>query len=273
MPWINHSWHVPLYVTSRGLTTSPIPYDTRTFQIDFDFIDHQLLIQVSDGSQRSIPLRQESVADFYARIFDLLDELRMDLQIDTRPNEVENAISFPEDHVHASYDADSANRFWQALVLTDQVFQRFRAGFIGKNSPVHLFWGSFDLAVTRFSGRPAPPHPGGVPNLPDRVVREAYSHECSSAGFWPGTGLGEAAFYSYAYPEPEGFAERPVQPKEAYYHSTLREFILPYEAVRKANDPEETLLAFLETTYRAAADCGNWNRQELKRPFDSRGPI
>lgn len=273
MPWINHSWHVPLYLTSRGLTTSPVPYATRTFQIDFDFIDHQLLVQVSDGSQRSIPLRSESVADFHVRLFDALDELGLSLQIHGKPNEVENAIPFTEDHLHASYDADFASRFWQTLVHVDQVFHRFRAGFIGKNSPVHFFWGSFDLAVTRFSGRPAPPHPGGIPNLPDRVVREAYSHECSSAGFWPGAGLGEAAFFSYAYPEPEGFAECPVQPKEAYYHPTLREFVLPYEAVRKAHHPDQILLAFLESTYRAAADQGSWDRQELERSFDSGGPI
>lgn len=271
-PWTNHSWHVPLYVTSRGLTTSPIAHDSRTFEIDFDFVDHQLLIQVSDGMSRSMPLRPLSVAEFYTRLFNELGELGLDTKIYGRPNEVERAIPFVDDHQHASYDRDFANKFWRVLVQVDRVFHRFRAGFLGKNSPVHFFWGSFDLAVTRFSGRSAPPHPGGIPNLPDRVVREAYSHECSSAGFWPGAGLGEAAFFSYAYPEPDGFSDCPVQPQEAYYHPTLREFVLPYEAVREAEDPEETLLAFLNSTYLAAAEQGNWDRKALERPFDEGGP-
>lgn len=268
MPWINHSWHVPLYTTSRGLTTSPIPYDARTFQIDFDFIDHQLLIQVGDGMSRSMSLRPRSVAEFYTRLFNELGELGLDTKIYGRPNEVERAIPFVDDHRHDSYDPDFANRFWRVLVQVDRVFHHFRAGFIGKNSPVHFFWGSFDLAVTRFSGRLAPPHPGGIPNLPDRVVREAYSHECSSAGFWPGVGLGETAFFAYAYPEPKGFQDYPVKPDQAYYHPDLREFILPYEAVRNANDPDKTLISFLESTYLAAADPGRWDRDALESSFN-----
>ncbi len=264
-PWVNHSWHVTLYVTSRGMTTSPIPYVTRTFQIDFDFIDHRLVIQSSDGAVRTIALRPVSVADFYGEVMTTLWELDLKVSIHTKPNEVIEPIPFEQDHTHASYDANYANRFWRILVQSDRVLKEFRSRFIGKCSPVHFFWGSFDLAVTRFSGRPAPKHPGGVPNLPDSVTREAYSHEVSSCGFWPGGGALEPAFYTYAYPEPQGFKDYPVRPKAAFYSSDLREFILPYDAVRNANNPDEALLDFLQSTYEAAANRGNWDLASLKR--------
>lgn len=204
-PWSNHSWHVPLYLTARGMTTSPIPYGTRVFQIDFDFIDHRLLVQASDGAIKTIALEPRSVADFYAELFAKLAELELAVKINTTPNEVADAIPFEQDYSHESYDAEYANRFWRALVQIDRVFKEFRCGFVGKCSPVHFFWGSFDLAVTRFSGRTAPEHPGGIPNLPDWIVREAYSHEVSSGGFWPGGGpVPYPVFYAYAYPEPAG---------------------------------------------------------------------
>ena len=264
-PWVNHSWHVTLYVTSRGMTTSPIPYGTRTFQIDFDFVDHRLVIQTSDGAVRMIALRPTSVAHFYGEVMTALRELDLKVSIRTKPNEVVEPIPFEQDHVHASYDANYANRFWRILVQSDRVLKEFRSRFIGKCSPVHFFWGSFDLAVTRFSGRPAPKHPGGVPNLPDSVTREAYSHEVSSCGFWPGGGAMEPAFYAYAYPEPKGFKDYPVRPKAAFYSSDMREFILPYNAVRNANNPDEALLDFLQSTYEAAANRGNWDLASLKR--------
>jgi uncharacterized protein DUF5996 len=264
-PWVNHSWHVTLYVTSRGMTTSPIPYVARTFQIDFDFIDHRLVIQTSDGAVRTIALRPVSVADFYGEVMTALWELDLKVSIHTKPNEVVEPIPFEQDHTHASYDANYANRFWCILVQSDRVLKEFRSRFIGKCSPVHFFWGSFDLAVTRFSGRPAPKHPGGVPNLPDSVTREAYSHEVSSCGFWPGGGAMEPAFYAYAYPEPQGFKDYPVRPKAAFYSSDLREFILPYDAVRNANNQDEALLDFLQSTYEAAANRGNWDLASLKR--------
>lgn len=271
MPWINHSWHVTLYVTSRGLTTSAIPCGARSFQIDFDFIDHQLPIRTSDGEVRSVALRPRSVADFYRELMAQLRDLGIETAIHPRPNEVEDPTPFPEDEQHASYDAGAANRFWRVLVQTERVLTAFRARFIGKCSPVHFFWGSFDLAVTRFSGRPAPPHPGGVPNLPDRVAREAYSHEVSSAGFWPGGGgISYPAFYSYAYPEPEGYRDAPVRPSGAFYSSELREFLLPYDEVRRAGAPDEALLEFLESTYLAAADPGRWDRSALERASDPR---
>jgi uncharacterized protein DUF5996 len=265
-PWVNHSWHVTLYVTSRGLTTSPIPYGTRTFEVDFDFIDHQLLICTSTGATRTIPLRPRSVADFYAAVMTALHDLGLDMRIQPRPNEVQEAIPFPEDHAHASYDADAANRFWRVLVQSDRVLKAFRARFIGKCSPVHFFWGSFDLAVTRFSGRPAPPHPGGVPNFPDWVAREAYSHEVSSCGFWPGGGpMPMPVYYAYAYPEPPGFSAASVAPDGAVYSAEMREFILPYDTVRTAASPDDALLAFLQTTYEAAANLGGWDRAALER--------
>ena len=270
-PWVNHSWHVPLYVTVRGLTTSPIPHGSRTFAIDFDFIDHQLLLRASDGNGRVLPLRAQSVADFHAELFATLEELGFAVTIHGRPNEVAEAIPFAEDRRHASYDPEYAQRFWRVLVQAERVLQRFRAPFLGKCSPVHFFWGSFDLAVTRFSGRPAPPHPGGVPNLPDWVAREAYSHEVSSAGFWPGGGPHPyPLFYSYAYPEPDGFAAAAVRPAGAFYSNELREFVLPYEAVRQAAAPEETLLLFLQDSYEAAANLGGWDRRALERGIEAR---
>jgi hypothetical protein len=264
-PDINHCWGSTLYVTTRGLTTSPIPCGTFTFAIEFDFIARALHITTSQGAERSFALQPMPVADFYRKIMEALGELDIAVEILARPVEVEVAIPFEQDTRHASYDADAVHRFWQALVSADRVFKDFRARFTGKASPVHFFWGSFDLAVTRFSGRTAPRHPGGVPNLADRVVQEAYSHEVSSAGFWPGTGLGEAAFYSYAYPAPAGFDKYPVQPKEAYFHARLGEFILPYEAVRTAPDPTQALLRFLQTTYDAAATLAAWDRAALER--------
>jgi hypothetical protein len=265
-PFTNHSWHVPLYLTARGLTTSPIPYDVRTFQIDFDFIDHKLLIATSDGSVKTMDLRPRSVADFYQELFSILRHLGLDITINATPNEVVEAIPFENDHVHASYDAQSANRWWRALVQADRVFKQFRAGFIGKSSSVHFFWGSFDLAVTRFSGRTAPEHPGGAPHCPDWVMREAYSHELSSCGFWPGGGaLSYPVFYAYAYPQPAGFSLAPVSPDSAFYDSSFGEFILPYEDVRLAPSPDAVLLDFLQSTYEAAAILGHWERSALER--------
>ena len=258
-PWINHSWHVPLYVTARGLTTSPIPYGARAFEIAFDFIRHRLLIQVNDRTERGLPLRPQSVSRFYEELLGELEGLGLGVTIHGTPNEVEGAIPFADDHDHASYDPEYTNRFWRVLVQADRVFKQFRARFIGKCSPVHLFWGAPDLAVTRFSGRRAPQHPGGIPNLPDWVTREAYSHEVSSCGFWPGGGpISFAAFYSYAYPEPAGFSGATVRPREAVYNTDLREFILPYDVVRQSESPEDTLLDFLQTTYEAAANLAKW---------------
>ncbi len=265
-PWINHSWHVTLYVTATGLTTSPIPYGTRSFQIDFDFIRHQLTVQSSDGGQGGFSLQPHSVAAFYRRLMEQLARLDLRVNINKKPNEVPDAIPFDQDESHRAYDAEYAQRFWRALVQADRVFKRFRARFIGKCSPVHFFWGAPDLAVTRFSGRPAPEHPGGVPNLPDRVAREAYSHEVSSCGFWPGGGaIDYPAFYSYAYPEPQGFRTAPVAPGPAFYSTELGEFILPYDTVREAKSPDDTLLEFLQSTYEAAANLARWDRDALER--------
>lgn len=265
-PWINHSWHTTLYVTSRGLTTSPIPYGNRTFQIDFDFIDHNLLIQTNDGAIKTIRLSPRPVADFYKELFDKLAELNIEVKIHTTPNELPTPIPFEKDFEHAAYDAEYANRFWRALVQVDRVFKQFRARFIGKCSPVHFFWGSFDLAVTRFSGRRAPEHPGGVPHLPDWVTREAYSHEVSSCGFWPGSEqMPQPVFYSYAYPEPQGFSAAPVRPRGAGYSSEMKEFIFLYDEVRQSASPDEALLEFLQSSYEAAADSGAWDRKELER--------
>jgi len=264
--WTNHSWHVTLYVTARGLTTSPVPYGSSTFEIDFDFVDHQLIVQVSDGRAARIPLQPQSTAAFYGRLMEEMRRLGLSVQIHCKPNEVLDPIRFDEDQVHCSYDAQYANRFWRILVQADRVFKEFRSRFAGKCSPVHFFWGGPDLAVTRFSGRQAPEHPGGIPNMPDWITREAYSHEVSSCGFWPGGGaVPYPAFYSYAYPEPPGFSAAPVQPGEAFYSSELREFILPYDAVRQADAPDRVLLEFLQTTYEAAADLGQWNRGSLER--------
>jgi hypothetical protein len=264
-PMINHWWQAPLYVTSRGLTTSPIPYGGRTFQVDFDFIDHELRIGASGGAAHSFALRPQSVADFYREFMAGLRSLDIEVKILTTPSEVENPIPFEQDTEHAAYDGEQAHRFWLALTQADRVMQQFRSRFIGKCSPVHFFWGGFDLAVTRFSGRRAPEHPS-VPNTPDFVVREAYSHEVSSAGFWPGNATApEPVFYSYAYPEPEGFAGWSAEPEEAYYSPEMKEFILPYEVVRRAKEPGRTLMRFLQSTYEAAADLGKWDRAALER--------
>jgi hypothetical protein len=269
-PWVNHSWHVPLYVTPRGLTTSSIPHGTRVFSLAFDFVDHRLVVETSDGGVRTLPLRPQTVADFYAAVMAVLAELDVPVRIHTTPNEIPDAIPFEQDRVHAAYDPAAATRFWRALVQVARVFTVFRARFIGKCSPVHFFWGSFDLAVTRFSGRTAPLHPGGIPNMPDWVAREAYSHEVSSAGFWPGNaGVPEPIFYSYAYPEPAGFRAVAVQPAAARFDTGLGEFVLPYDAVRTSADPDATLLAFLQATYEAAAECAAWDRAALERPATS----
>lgn len=270
-PWTNHSWHVPLYVTARGLTTSPIPYGTRTFQIDFDFIEHLLLIETSDGAVQTMTLQPRAVADFYRELFLHLGALDLNIKINTTPNEIIDGIPFEQDHLHASYDAEHANRFWHALTQADRVFKQFRAGYIGKCSPVHFFWGSFDLAVTRFSGRLAPEHPGGVPHCPDWVTREAYSHEVSSCGFWPGGELlPYPVFYSYVYPEPQGFSSAIVHPDIARYDEIFHEFILPYEEVRLAAAPDVMLLEFLQSSYEAAANLGLWDRPALERTLPLR---
>jgi hypothetical protein len=265
-PWWNHSWNSTLYVTSRGLTTSPIPHGVRTFQIDFDLVDHQLVVQKSDGAIFRMQLESQTVADFYADLMDALRRMDLEVHIHASPNEVADPIPFARDTTHRSYDPEQANRFWRALVQSDRVFKAFRGRFIGKCSPVHLFFGALDLAVTRFSGRRAPEHPGGIPHLPDRVTREAYSHEVSSCGFWGGSGsVAYPAYYSYAYPEPPGFGKARVKPDRAFYSADLREFILPYDVVRQSNAPDATLLDFLQSTYEAAADLGKWTRQELER--------
>ena len=264
-PWLNHSWHVALYVTPRGLTTSPVPDGTRTFQIDFDFIEHVLRVSTSDGAQRQFALAGQSVASFHAATIAALAELGIALTIDEMPNELPDPVRFWLDTAHASYDPDAVGRFLQILVNCDRVFKQFRTGFLGKASPVHFFWGSFDLAVTRFSGWRAPRHPGGVPNLPDAVACEAYSHEESSAGFWPGSGAVDyPAFYSYAYPEPAGFRTSKVRPDAAFFSEALGEFILPYDAVRMAGDPDQALLDFLQSTYQAAAISAKWDRDALE---------
>ena len=265
-PWTNHSWHVPLYITARGMHTSPIPYRDRSFDISIDFIDHRLMIETTDGSQAQLLLEARSVADFYDEVMATLKTVGIDINIYTMPSEIPDAIPFEQDTVHQAYDPDYANRFWRALVQVDRVFKEFRARFIGKCSPVHFFWGSFDLAVTRFSGREAPPHPGGVPNFPDWVAREAYSHEVSSAGFWPGgAGVEYAAFYAYAYPAPDGFSEYGIQPDAAAWSKELGEFLLPYDDVRRAESPDEVLLDFLQSSYEAAADLARWDRAALER--------
>ncbi len=264
-PWTNHSWHVTLYVTSRGLTTSPIPYGSYTFEILFDFIDHQLLIDKSDGARRTIPLKPQSVAEFYRTLMKTLSDLELPVTINTMPNEIENPIPFDRDEEHRSYDREYANRFWRVLVQSDRVFKEFRSRFCGKCSPVHFFWGSFDLAVTRFSGRPAPPHPGGVPHLPDEITREAYSQEVSSLGFWPGNAAAPTPlFYSYAYPEPPGFAQAKIRPDAAFYEAKLHEFILPYDGVCSAENPDEVLLDFAQSAYDAASKLGKWDSDALE---------
>jgi len=273
-PWVNHSWHTTLYVTSKGLTTSPIPYGARTFQIDFDFLTHELVVQASDGRAATLPLEPQSVAEFYRRLTGEMARLDLKVEIDMKPNEVPEPIRFDQDEVHRAYDREYANRYWRILVQADRVLKEFRARFIGKCSPVHLFWGALDLAVTRFSGREAPQHPGGVPHLPDWVAREADSHEVSSGGFWRGVGpILYPAFYSYAYPEPAGFSGAPIRPEAAFYSADLREFVLPYDAVRQSESPDQALLAFLQTTYEAASNLGNWDRKALERQRDPRGIV
>lgn len=265
-PPINHWWQVPLYVTSRGLTTSPIPYGERVFQIGFDFTGHRLTIETGEGATDGFDLQPLAVVDFYAEVIRRLEALGIGVKIWTMPVEIPDPVAFDQDRTHAAYDPDYANRFWRVLVQADRVLTAFRARFIGKASPVHFFWGSFDLAVTRFSGRRAPPHPG-APNVADRVTREAYSHEVSSCGFWPGgAGMEQPIFYSYAYPPPAGFAEASVRPTAAFYNRDLGEFILPYEAVRQSAAPDDALTDFLQSTYAAAADLAHWDRAELERP-------
>ena len=263
-PWVNHSWQVPLYVTAHGLGTSPIPSGSGIFEMEFDFIAHRLVVRASWDVEHTIALEPQTVGDFHRRVMELLHEMGIRVRIGDMPNEIPNPIAFSRDGLHASYDSGAAHAFWRALVQADRLFKLFRSGFLGKVSPVHFFWGSFDLAVTRFSGRPAPLHPGGVPSLPDAVTREAYSHEVSSAGFWPGNdGFPQAAFYSYAYPQPEGFHDAPVPPG-AYFEPSLGEFILPYDSVRAAVDPDALVLDFLSATYTAAAERGHWDRDALE---------
>jgi hypothetical protein len=265
-PLVNHWWHVTLYLSSRGLTTSPMPYAGRTVEVELDFVDHNLLVRTSDGATRAIALVPRTVADFYREYTALLGSLGLRIKLWPVPSEMEDALPFAEDQQHRSYDPDYVARCWRILSQASRVIQDFRGGFIGKCSPVHFFWGGFDLACTRFSGRHAPPHPGGVPHLPDRVAREAYSHECISAGWWPGGGpIGEPLFYSYIYPEPPGYAVAPVRPAEAYYSKDLREFVLPYEAVRKAERPDDMLIQFLQSTYEAGANLAGWDRPSLER--------
>jgi hypothetical protein len=265
---VNHSWHATLYVGARGLSTSIIPDGPGGIEVSFDLLDHGLVGSASDGRTQCFALAPMSVAEFHARFLALIGGLGGTQEFDGRPNEIPDPIPFTEDRAERPYDRDAVSRFFQALVEVDHVMKRFRTSYLGKVSPVHLFWGSFDMAVTRFSGRRAPLHPGGIPALPDAVTREAYSHEVSSGGFWPGGGaIDFPAFYSYAYPAPEGFSEARIEPKAAYYSAELGEFLLPYDAVRQAEDPEATLLAFLESTYVAAAEVGGWDRSELECPL------
>lgn len=267
-PWLNHSWHVTLYVSPSGLTTGSIPYGNGLFQIDFDFIKHRLLITCSNGYQEQVGLYPRSVASFYAALFEKLALMGIEAKIFAKPNELEPAIPFEQDETHFQYDKEQVNKYWQALVKIDAVFTRFRARFSGKCSPVHLFWGGFDLAVTRFSGRRAPKHPGGVPNMPLAVMQEAYSHEVSSCGFWAGSpDFPFPVFYAYCYPTPATFGGQLVKPETAFYSNEMGEFLLKYEDVINSNDPETYLLDFLQSTYEAAASTGNWDRANLECDF------
>lgn len=269
LPWINHSWHVTLTVTPSGLTTLSIPGKIKNFQIDLDFVEHKLKVSTSEGELRSFDLIGNSVALFYEKVFDALRELKINVSINRVPNEIADAIPFDQDNIHRTYNPPEVEKLHKSLLKIQDIFTLFRTGFTGKCSPVHFFWGSFDLAVTRFSGRSAPLHPGGIPNLPDRVAQEAYSHELCSAGFWPGDKtVPFAAFYSYSYPEPEGYRNHIIIPKEAYYDNNLREFILPYNDILKYDDPSEVLLDFLQSTYEAAADSGKWNRMLLEKKLE-----
>ncbi|MES2295169.1 MAG: DUF5996 family protein [Pseudomonadota bacterium] len=263
-PWLNHSWQVPFYVTARGLGTSLIPNGREAIDLEFDFILHRLIGRNSRGAVLELALQPMAVADFYARANEMLQDLGTTVAINPLPSEVPEPIAFGNDRQHKSYDPKAAHRFWRALLQADRLFKHFRTGFLGKASPVHLFWGGFDLAVTRFSGRRAPLHPGGIPGLSDRVTREAYSHEVSSAGFWPGSdAFPRAAFYSYAYPQPKGFDLAAV-PSGAYFDAAMGEFILPYDVVRASEDPDSLVMAFLQATYAAAASLGGWDRDALE---------
>ena len=267
-PMENHWWQVPLYVSARGLTTSRIPHGTRGFEVEFDFVDHALEVRTDDGGRWSTALEPRSVANFWADYTGGLEGLGLKVDMWPMPVEVMDPIPFPEDEAHGSYDADAAQRFWRALAQADRVLRAFRGRFLGKCSPSHFFWGSFDLACTRFSGSPAPKHPGGVPHLADWAVREAYSHECISAGWWPGTldgPVAEPAFYAYAYPEPAGCPTAPIRPEAGFYDLTLHEWVLPYDAVRTSPDPDAEVVAFLQSTYDAAAGLGGWSRDTLER--------
>ena len=271
-PMVNHWWQVALYVNARGLTTSAMPYAGGVVEMRFDFLDHALRVETSTGGVRAVALEPRSVASFYHEVKEVLRDVGVDAYIWRWPVELPEVIPFDEDETHAAYDADAAQRFWRLLVQADRVLNAFRGRFVGKCSPVHFWWGSFDLACTRFSGRTAPPHPGGMPHLADRVAREAYSHECISAGWWPGGGpVMEPAFYAYAYPEPAGCPEAPILPDAAGYHPQMREWIMPYEAVRTAADPDAALLAFLESTYGTAARLGGWDRAALERADTTTG--
>ena len=271
-PWVNHSWHVPLYVNARGLTTSLMPVGGRGLEIQFDFCRHVLELSTTDGREERLALEARSVADFYVETMGRLAELDVAVQIWPHPVELPDVIPFPDDTHHASYDPEFAHRFWQSLVQAHRVLTTFRSRFTGKASPVHFFWGAFDLAVTRFSGREAPRHPGGIPNAPDWVMQEAYSQEVSSCGYWPG-GADEGVFYAYAYPEPAGFRTWPVEPDGVSYDETLGEFVLPYEVVRTAADPDAVLLSFLQTTYDAAAELAAWDRSRLERATRKPPPV
>ena len=266
-PPLPHTWHATFYVTSRGLTSSPIPHGERTFEIRFDFIDHRLTIETCDGGRGGFALEPQSVAVFYTHLMRELDTLGLPVHIFGRPNELPDpVVPFAKDEAHRSYDSAAVNRFWRSLVQADRVMQRFRGRFQGKCSPVHVFWGAMDIAVTRFSGREAPPHPGGIPNLPDAVTRDAYSHEVSSCGFWSGTPpIDYPAFYAYAYPEPAAFSEARGLPGDAFYSQDFHEFILPYDSVRQASHPDDVLLQFFQATYEAAADRSGWDRAALER--------
>jgi hypothetical protein len=260
-PLVNHFWNVTFYLTARGMTTSAMPYPRGTVEVRFDFIDHKLLIQTSEGRMVALPLQPKSVAEFYKEFMAALGDLGVTVKIWTMPCEIPDPIPFEKDHIHAAYDPEAVHKFWRITAWVDQIFKEFRAGFLGKVSPVHFFWGSFDLAVTRFSGRTAPERPGADP-----ITREAYSHEVSSAGFWPGGGdIKGPAFYSYAAPEPSGFAECKIRPAAAFYHPQLKEFLLMYDDVRTAASPKTALMEFLQSTYDAAADTGNWDRKALER--------
>lgn len=270
-PWLNHSWHLTFRLSARGLATPLIPAGAISVQLEFDFVDHALVVRCTDGGEHRVKLAPGTVAGFYAEAMDALAALGAATRIVPHPNEVLDASPFPDDHERRAYEPEVAHDFWRALVQIERVFARFRTRFVGKNSPIHFFWGSADLAVTRFSGRRAPPHPGGIPNLPDAVTQEAYSHEVSSAGFWAGDPrTPEPSFYAYAYPTPAGFAEAKVAPAGARFDAALGEFLLPYDRVRTAADPDETLLAFLQSTYAAAADLAGWDRAALER---EEGPV